>query len=402
MKNLKFGIKLLPFLLAGSMTVAVGVPAYENRPRKFDEITDCTSIDRVIYEKYEKISYEDFKKLLGEKNKEFLIEYKIVETGEENRTILDSDDILNEREYLAFHNFNRQNINLFEAIENGEIEIKGIHYIHHVVLEDDELKNFDIEDAYLRENLDDVFNIECLDRNGRATISGKVIFDRSKDGDITAKCSYKINRKNIFGKNIQPRTIKKCYKTIPKSENNDQCKYDDTSISSQVNLKNPRGRLKYLGSTTMTYDEMKKIDCDYYIIYSEEEVTKDELIQLLKDDNKTNFHLQFSYYYSNHPYDPKRYSTTKQDYLEGKSDDLNDLLQNPDVNFLNIKISSRQIVTELPSKKTDDSIDIIRNYYVLSCTPDADENYETKVLGIDSRATTQYESESQKVKKMSK
>ena len=71
MKNLKFGIKLLPFLLAGSMTVAVGVPAYENRPRKFDEITDCTNIDRVIYEKYEKISYEDFKKLLGEKNKEF-------------------------------------------------------------------------------------------------------------------------------------------------------------------------------------------------------------------------------------------------------------------------------------------------------------------------------------------
>ena len=259
MKNLKFGIKLLPFLLAGSMTVAVGVPAYENRPRKFDEITDCTNIDRVIYEKYEKISYEDFKKLLGEKNKEFLIEYKIVETGEENRTILDSDDILNEREYLAFHDFNRQNINLFEAIENGEIEIKGIHYIHHVVLEDDELKNFDIEDAYLRENLDDVFNIECLDRNGRATISGKVIFDRSKDGDITAKCSYKINRKNIFGKNIQPRTIKKCYKTIPESENNDQCKYDDTSISSQVNLKNPKGRLKYLDSTTMTYDEMKTV-----------------------------------------------------------------------------------------------------------------------------------------------
>ena len=156
MKKIKFGISMIPFLLAGSIAANAGVSAYENRPREFEEITDCSNIDKVTYEKYEKISYQDFYKKLKKNNSEFLIEYKIVETSEENRTILDSDYILNEREYLAFHAFNRQNRNLLEAIENGEIEIKEIHYIHHVALEGDEVKNFNIEDAYLTENLNDV------------------------------------------------------------------------------------------------------------------------------------------------------------------------------------------------------------------------------------------------------
>ena len=168
---------MIPFLLAGSIAANAGVTAYENRPRKFEEITDCSNIDKVTYEKYEKISYQDFKKLLGTKNKEFLMEYKIVETAEENRTILDSDYILNEKEYLAFHAFNRQNRNLLEAIENGEIEITEIHYIHHVALEGDEVKNFNIEDAYLTENLNDVFYIDSF---GKTPISGKVIFEKSK------------------------------------------------------------------------------------------------------------------------------------------------------------------------------------------------------------------------------
>ena len=381
MKKIKFGISMIPFLLAGSIAANAGVSAYENRPREFEEITDCSNIDKVTYEKYEKISYQDFYKKLKKNNSEFLIEYKIVETSEENRTILDSDYILNEREYLAFHAFNRQNRNLLEAIENGEIEIKEIHYIHHVALEGDEVKNFNIEDAYLTENLNDVFYIDSY---GNPSISGKVIFEKSKNDSITAICSYKLIRKNIFGGKSQTK-IKKSSITIPASKNKDQCKYDDRSISSQENLMDPKGRLQHLGSTIMTYDEMKNISCNFYIIHSEEEVTKDELIQLLKDDNKTDTYIQMYYEYRNHPYETKRYSTTKQDYLDGKSDNLKDLLKNPDVIYLKIKIYSKKIVKELTSNnETNDTIDIIKNNCKLVCIPTENGNYHVNILVRDS------------------
>ena len=58
---------MIPFLLAGSIAANAGVTAYENRPREFEEIRDCSNIDKVTYEKYEKISYQDFYKKLKKK-----------------------------------------------------------------------------------------------------------------------------------------------------------------------------------------------------------------------------------------------------------------------------------------------------------------------------------------------
>ena len=130
---------------------------------------------------------------------------------------------------------------------------------------------------------------------------------------------------------------------------------------------------------------MKNISCNFYIIYSEEEVTKDELVQLLKDDNKKDIYIQMYYEYRSHPYKLKRYSTTKQDYLDGKSDNLKDLLQNPDVIYLKIKIYSKKIVKELTSNnKTNDTIDIIKNNCKLVCIPTENGNYHVNILVRDS------------------
>ena len=95
MKKIKFGISMIPFLLAGSIAANVGVTAYENRPREFEEIIDSTNIDRISYKKYEEVSYKEFKELLKKDYAKFLMEYEIVETGEEDRILLDSDYILN-------------------------------------------------------------------------------------------------------------------------------------------------------------------------------------------------------------------------------------------------------------------------------------------------------------------
>ena len=383
MKKIKFGISMIPFLLAGSIAANAGVTAYENRPREFEEITDSTNIDRISYKKYEEVSYKEFKELLKKDYAKFLMEYEIVETGEEDRILLDSDYILNQRDYLSYISFNRQSKSLYEAIENGEIKIKSIHYVHHISVDGDDLKNFNIKNEYLEENLNDNFHITT---KGKNKIEGNIIFIKNPTGDIEAVCYYRVNYKNLLGKKYNTK-LKECSETIPASENKDQCKYDDTSILSQESVIRPSGELKYLDTTEMTYDEIKNISSKFYIIDIEKEISKEELLQLLEEKNMRNIYIRLEFVYKSYPYKPLQYRTTKQDYINGNDKELKSILENPNIKNLKIKFYSRETVKEIPEENELENckITIVREHFYLVCMPiEKTSTYCTMIYSRDS------------------